>query len=178
MKNIKIGYLIVILLFSGTYCLAQVKVIPWGSINEYVPSSVKYDTIEGDFLLELAIGGYVTRYGEIVKGNSNFIVETIPFSKESYLYGYFILRDFVHKWLAEKSMIDYNLSSYYSDSTSFKNNFNEIYAIFRNSLVYVENNFNPIYGSYYKRFRLKVEVMYLADVEQRIPLFAKGETEY
>lgn len=165
-------YCLLIFLVFGvcSSCFSQKQIVKWDSLNNFFPIDIGIDTIEDVFLYELAVRGYAD--GDVfIKGGDNFVRQSKPFNLESYKKGYFIFRNGYLKRLADGNPL------IHFDTASLDSIFAAINEMGREGLVYVDSNFNPTYGCYYKKFYLKIEVLSLGDVSQRVPLFAKDENE-
>lgn len=165
-------YLLVltVLLCSRSICIAQDQTIWLDSLDSYTPVNIQYDTLEDIFLYEMDIRGYADN-DVFMKGGNSFVKQSIPFNKSVYQNGYFIFRnDYLKKIATKEPLIHY-------DSTSLDSALKGIYEKYREGLVNIDSSFNPAYGCYYKKFRLKIEVLYLGSLMQRIPLFANNEKE-
>lgn len=127
------------------------------------PSLVKYDTLDAIFFYENFISSYQEE-DVIIKGGGFVKNDTI--TEESYYNGYYIGNAYTYvKHLNQKGInIRYDDVSIgaFQDSLFQKG--------LRDGNYRSKTNINPFCGAYYKKFQLKVEVLYIDTISQRTPL--------
>lgn len=161
---------VILIFFSLNTVIAQERIIDWDSLDNYKPIHIQYDTLEGVFLYELVIGSYI-EVDVFVKGGKCFVKQSIPFDIQAYKNGYFI---FENSYLQTIALV--NPSIHY-DSAVLESTSRQVYEKEIESLIYIDSSFNPTYGCFYKRYRMKIEVLYLGKVRQRVPVFVANAKE-
>lgn len=132
----------------------------------YTPIEGKYDTLDGVFLFENRIDAYVEGGDAIIKGND--LVHEGTVSKELYQQGIFTYYSSLFHY---QRMADKNPNIHFDTASVFKV-FGEIrYKAVQDGTLWGETDINPFCGGYYKKYRIKMEVLYLGSVIQRTPLF-------
>ncbi len=128
------------------------------------PSLVKYDTLDAIFFYENLISSYQEE-DVILKGGGFVKNDTI--TEESYYNGYYVSNAYTYvKHLKQKGInIRYDDASIgaFHDSLFQKG--------LRDGNYRSKTNINPFCGAYYKKYQMKVEVLYIDTVSQRTPLF-------
>lgn len=145
---------------------AQKQALPWNSLTSYIPVNIRYDTLEGVFLYENLIYAYIEGEDVIVK-RGNFVKMDTD-NKNLYQYGIFIYFESAFQY---KKMKDENPYIHFDTVSVFKL-FGEMrYKALQEGTFWEKTTINPFCGAYYKKYQMKVEVLYLGEVEQRLPLF-------
>ena len=155
--DIKYFLLPVIFLFSFTNCL--VAKIAKQNFRKH-SRLVKYDTLEGYFYYENLVKGYVD-FDAVVK-TSGFIRVTADV-KKSYEEGYYIIMN--------PELLRYGMTFHY-DSLSIGNFLtNQWLGSVQDGSLLGTTSINPYCGIYFKKYYLKIEVINLGKIRQRVPRF-------
>ncbi len=167
LNNYKI--LFIILITSIGYSCSRNKILrerafDFGDYIKYTPSILKYDTVEDFFLYEYIILSYQD-YDAIVKDNSFIRMESNYI--DYYKKGVFA---FTNHTLYKR--IKENNSNFHFDSTSLRTLEN---FYFKKMVENTSNYINPFFGGYYIKYRMKIEVLYMGMIKQRIPLLLNCE---
>ena len=147
----------VIFLFSFTNCLIAKTVKQNFRKHSRL---VKYDTLEGYFYYENLVKGYVD-FDAVVK-TSGFIRVTADV-KKSYEEGYYIIMN--------PELFRYGIKFHY-DSLSIGNFLtNQWLGSVQDGSLLGTTSINPYCGIYFKKYYLKIEVINLGKIRQRVPRF-------
>ncbi len=131
-------------------------------IDDHVPKEFVYDTISACFYYENLIKSYIDL--DAVVKTSGFIqadsISEIAYKKGYFIDGYYYANSLSHKGI--NINIDKKSIALFYDT------------LFQKSLregTNAETNINPFCGAYYKKFEMKIEVMFIDSIYQRVPLF-------
>lgn len=165
--SIKTLLLVVLVAFSlGSCKSSKEKIYGSGAISKTELKILEYDTLEGVFLYEYDIGSYVYN-SSVIKGDglircdSNFL--------PNYSRGYYILNTSYFDQIKGKHS---NLQANYESVGLFKG------AILKPMFMdpdFAEKCIKPYCHTYYGAFRIKMIVLRLGTIRQRIPLFMNCE---
>lgn len=138
------------------------------SLFERVPTAIKYDTLNAIFFYENSITAY--EEVDVFLKNGGFI-RTDEINEKSYRSGYYVgdANAYVQYLKQKGIVIRYDNSSIaeFYDSLFQKG--------LRDGSYRSKTNINPFCGAYYKKFQLKVEVLFIDTISQRTPLFLNCE---
>jgi hypothetical protein len=127
--------------------------------------TIVYDTLEGDFFYENIVFAYsssdaIVKSGHYIQCNHDI--------KTSYYKGYYILNSSHGKMIC-------------SNNSFLKRDFVSVDSFERQQLYEKEiaetrafeyyNSYNPFCGVYYKKYKLRIEVVKIGLVKQRLPFF-------
>ena len=161
-------YFLLLFIFSLCSCIEKKKVILHYNMRDEMVNAISklkfvhYDTIESDFYYENLIQDYLEG-DEISKGNG-FIKCTQKISLETYLSGYFTAYFLTN-------IMEMKRVGIVCDSVSISKFRNDMFVnALKDGTYYSETKINPFCGAYYKKFHLKIQVLYLGNVLQRTPL--------
>lgn len=134
--------------------------------NSY-PKAIKYDTLDAIFYYENLIESYDV--GDAMLQNHGFVEADTILNKSSYLNGYINCNlDYLRNLKLHNNLIQFD---------SFVNRF--LISIYSKSILNGslnnETKLSPFCGSYYKKYHLKIEVLYIGSILQRVPLFLSCE---
>ena len=121
--------------------------------------------MEGDFLYENRIEGYID--GDAVVKSESFVRNGV-INKQLYQNGLFIWfgSDFHYRKMSYKNpYIHFDTSSVFKIFGSMR------YKAIQEGTLWEKTEIHPACGSYYKKYSMKIEVLYLGLIMQRIPLF-------
>lgn len=133
------------------------------SIYLYEPDSIKYDTLSGTFFYENMIDSYIEN-DAVVKPPGFIHGDSI--SKFEYRNGYYI-NDWAYLKQLQRKGMELNF-----DKKSIANFYDSLQQrLLRNGTYMSETKINPFCGAYYKKYVMKIEILYIDTVLQRTPLF-------
>lgn len=152
-------------LFMLSSCRTQRQLLKSdNTFYEYVPEVIKYDTIDAEFYYENYIASYI--FDDAIFKSGGFILADRPIDKKAYKHMYVKVNEYYPRSLKSKN-IDVSF-----DSTSITK-FREF--LWRSNLSdngYIEKTkINPFCGAYYKKYHLKLELFFVGNIEEIIPLF-------
>ncbi len=160
-----IGILLVFLFFQKSVpdiLQAQEVKIKYDDMSNIQLSEIKYDTLECLFFYENLIEAYIQGDAVIKTGGYIKIKDDI---NKSYLEAYYVLSSFYAKKLASNNSLHYDSLSI----NTFESK--QYYQSIQNGTFFGETKINPFCGVYYKKYKLKIEVVKVGWVTQRIPYF-------
>lgn len=136
-------------------------------IYSRIPKTIKYDTLSGVFFYENKIQGYEV-FDAIVKSPGFIKADTI--SEVSYKNGYY-----VDGWYYVDDMKSKGINIHF-DKNSIVAFYDSLHQKSLKDGTYMsETDIMPFCGSYYKKFRMELEVLYVDTISQRVPLFVGCE---
>jgi hypothetical protein len=131
-------------------------------ISDYLPKTIMYDTISGDFFYENLINSYI-EVDAVVKSSGFIQADTL--SEAAYKRGYFI-NGYSYNNLILSKGIDIRV-----DKMSIANFYDSQFQKAISEGTMRETSINPFCGAYYKKYEMKIEVIFIDSVDQRVPLF-------
>ncbi|HTO15170.1 MAG TPA: hypothetical protein VLZ83_05340 [Edaphocola sp.] len=146
------------------------EVWSWDSSKLELPEILRYDTLEGLFLREISIQAYMI--GDGIHKGDDFIKQGEVLNETLYNNGIITSMSsyFWYDAMKEKR------PDFHFDTISI---FNALWGMELKSIQggskWFEPEISPICDSYYKRYRMKIEVLNLGLIKQRLPLFMNCE---
>lgn len=169
----RIKLILLIIFFLRITCFGQISRDSLFQSN-YVPNELKYDTLDQVFLYENLIMAYIEPGDVIGKGN-----DFIKFNNNKPTYNEGVFMYFTSAFRYNK-MKERNIDIYIDTTSIFKSISEMRYKAMQNRTLWEKTHINPFCGSYYKKYKMKIEVLYLGEVFQKIPLLmnCKEVAEY
>jgi len=156
---------IVVTFYGWNTAVAQEKITDWDSLDNYAPVLIQYDTLEGEFLYENLVAAYIE--GDAVGKERSFVIME---ENNEDLYKHGIITYFTSDFWYDK-MKNKNDTMHYNPASVFKMLEDMQDRAVKNGTFWEPTDIHPFCGAYYKLYRMKIEVLYLGLVKQKIPLF-------
>jgi hypothetical protein len=133
-------------------------------IYTHYPMVVNYDTVDGIFFYENSIEAYIDHH--VVVKNYGFVFGD-SVNEKLYQNEYYIIAEDYYLNALQKMALDVRVNqssiSLFYDSLRTKG--------IRDGSFWSETEINPFCGGYYKKYMIKMEVLYIDNITQRVPVF-------
>ena len=164
MAQIKYSLLLTLVVFSFNCKTQKIFSVSVGSpIWEREPIKIVYDTISGIFFYENSIDSYIEGDAYV---KSNGFIHADSVTQFAYYQGYYMESPSYVDHLKNKGI------TVRLDKSSIVEFYDSLFQrSIRTDTYRGKTDINPFCRSYYKKYEMKIEVLYIDTVSQRVPLF-------